>query len=679
MGSNRADDRPGLRVKRSKDHSFGLKLEKEQRVFINDSQVGSGATSTVNDSSSSGQQDWSAVWECFESPHRLLSLPAGGLSKSMQEMVKNAVSEMRRYYSRKVVDVLIKVTRRTLDLIIKQFTTDANSAEESQKKPLFLLHASLMIPNVSVTPTLDDIQEVLLLAGKHISGLSKGVAQWTGGKTSRVSWKKIARPPSNPLLDVVTKLDEQVQSVTAPPPALKSTKMVDMAKMKRKKHYRLESEEKPQFPFQQKNFYSYVMENKEIIKTLTLLSLCSANVKTEVNTLVKRWRPYHYLWKCEKTLRQLLAWNLNDFEISLKRHSELEAKLESEPDFLIIGNCLAVSTEKLKLGLTTELKNGTHRISQAMRKKYKREMDYVYAIMNDLDRKLERPIRDLDDVRTVMETLKKIREQEVDMELRIDPVEEAFNIITRYDLPVSKEDLEQVDNLRYTWQQLQARALASHFSLLKMQPQLEDDLNSNLDKFREDNSEYVHEYRYAGPMQPGLSPREASDRLILFQNRFDGMWRKLQTYQNGEELFGLPHTEYPELAQIRKELNLLQKLYKLYNDVIDRVSSYYDIPWGEVNIEEINNELMEFQNRCRKLPKGLKEWPAFFALKKTIDDFNDMCPLLELMANKAMKPRHWQRIMEVTKYNFELDNEDFCLKNILEAPLLPNKEDIEVQ
>lgn len=72
------------------------------------------------------------------------------------------------------------------------------------------------------------------------------------------------------------------------------------------------------------------------------------------------------------------------------------------------------------------LPDGTYRISQAMRKKYKREMDYVYAIMNDLERKLERPIRDLDDVRTVMETLKKIREQEVDMELKIDPVEVNF-------------------------------------------------------------------------------------------------------------------------------------------------------------------------------------------------------------------------------------------------------------
>ena len=48
------------------------------------------------------------------------------------------------------------------------------------------------------------------------------------------------------------------------------------------------------------------------------------------------------------------------------------------------------------------------------------------------------------------------------------------------------------------------------------------------------------------------------------------------------------------------------------------------------------------------------------------------------MANRAMKPRHWQRIMEVTKYIFELENEDFCLKNILEAPLLQHKEDIEV-
>lgn len=63
------------------------------------------------------------------------------------------------------------------------------------------------------------------------------------------------------------------------------------------------------------------------------------------------------------------------------------------------------------------------RIGQAMKKKYKREMDYVYAVIGEMERKLEKPIRDLDDVRMIMETLKRIREQEVDMELKIEPIE----------------------------------------------------------------------------------------------------------------------------------------------------------------------------------------------------------------------------------------------------------------
>lgn len=207
-------------------------------------------------------------------------------------------------------------------------------------------------------------------------------------------------------------------------------------------------------------------------------------------------------------------------------------------------------------------------------------------------------------------------------------------------------------------------------------------------------------------MVANVPPREASDRLVIFQNRFDTLYRKFITYTGGEELFGLPVSEYPELLQIKKELSLLQKLYGLYNDVIDTVNGYYDILWSEVDIEKINLELSEFQNRClsillyyyfhlkksckfliiinicpqrcRKLPRALKEWQAFEDLRKTIDDFNEMVPLLELMANKAMKQRHWKRMQEVTQYNLDVESENFTLRNILQAPLLQHKEEIEV-
>ena len=44
-------------------------------------------------------------------------------------------------------------------------------------------------------------------------------------------------------------------------------------------------------------------------------------------------------------------------------------------------------------------------------------------------------------------------------------------------------------------------------------------------------------------------------------------------------------------------MNLLQKLYGLYNTVLDTVNGYYEMLWQDVNIEKINSELAEFQNK----------------------------------------------------------------------------------
>lgn len=104
----------------------------------------------------------------------------------------------------------------------------------------------------------------------------------------------------------------------------------------------------------------------------------------------------------------------------------------------------------------------------------------------------------------------------------------------------------------------------------------------------------------------------------------------------------------------------------------------------------------------------MKEWQAFRDLKKTIDDFAETCPLLHMMANKvrgslfhgiirkkyhvekssksaifcgdlqAMLPRHWSRLSELTGHSLQVESESFSLRNIMEAPLLKHKEDIEV-
>lgn len=104
---------------------------------------------------------------------------------------------MRRYYSRKVIDVLIKVTKASLDMLRRKFISDEENDEaggdksSNQKaRPVFILNSTLMIPNVSIRPSIDDLQEALITAGRNITGIAKGVAQWTSGKEV-IHWMQI--------------------------------------------------------------------------------------------------------------------------------------------------------------------------------------------------------------------------------------------------------------------------------------------------------------------------------------------------------------------------------------------------------------------------------------------------------------------------------------------------------
>uniref|UniRef100_A0A6I8NWR7 Dynein axonemal heavy chain 5 n=1 Tax=Ornithorhynchus anatinus TaxID=9258 RepID=A0A6I8NWR7_ORNAN len=400
----------------------------------------------------------------------------------------------------------------------------------------------------------------------------------------------------------------------------------------------------------------------------------------DVITALERFKCYHHIWKKEKketiemfTLEKPL---LSDFESQILYFRGLEQEINSEPEYICVG-AIALYTADVKLALTAETKAWVVDLGRHCNAKYRMEMDSVFTFVEDIGKKLNRPIKDLDDFRIAMAALKEIREQQILIDFQVGPIEESYALLNKHELLVAKEEMEKVDTLRYTWEKLLVRAKDVQNELVALQPNFREELINTVEVFIEDCYQFYSDYDTNGPMVVGLEPQEASDRLIMFQNRFDSLHRKYITYTGGEELFGLPVTQYPQLLEIKKQLNLLQKLYGLYSSVVDTVNGYHEILWSEVNIEKVNNELLEFQNRCRKLPRALKDWQAFQDLKKTIEDFKECCPLLEHMSNRAMMTRHWKRIATLTGHSFDVENETFKLRNIMNAPLLKYKEEIE--
>ncbi|XP_072235159.1 dynein axonemal heavy chain 5-like [Leuresthes tenuis] len=368
--------------------------------------------------------------------------------------------------------------------------------------------------------------------------------------------------------------------------------------------------------------------------------------------------------------------SLTEFSSQICFYSTLEEQISELPALRLVGPIL-FDSEQLKLSLAQECRLWKRAFGAALNRQASAGMSDMLSFMDGLTKRLQRPITDLEDVRGAMAALREVREAEVRMDASIGPVEESFALLQKHELLFSDGNAERVDGLAYGWKNLSALVLQNQNTLVKIGPGMKADLLAAAQSFQGCVQRFCADYDRRGPGVDGVDPAEANERLQSFQAEFDQLWRKYTTYSGGEELFGLTINEYPELQRIRRELSLLSKLYSLHTAVTGSVAGYYDILWADLNIEKINAELQEFQNRIRKLPKALKEWQAFKDLKKSIDDFTETCPLLHLMANKAMLRRHWTRLSDLTSHSFQVESESFCLRNIMEAPLLKHKEDVE--
>nr|XP_018671052.1 dynein heavy chain 5, axonemal isoform X3 [Ciona intestinalis] len=616
--------------------------------------------------------------------------------KDMMQIMEDEAKELLSYFNHRNMEALIKVVKVTLEAVRKRiispisqrYISDANGIDVPRVVPLLRANAVLTIPQIGMNPRLDEIQQSLSRVAEYVLVVMKGVAQWSkerlqkGADNRRVSVCSISGLSESSVsgATVTSGLTSQTQQKSQ---GAASNRAVSLSRSRSKISMVEVTSSGPvtlDVLTQPRNYYKSIKDNKEVNKLYLQLCNCINSTRKEVESALSQYERYHHVWKLNKdeVLDDIMerSPSVDEFEQHILSYKSLIEQINCEPQYLVVGS-IAVFTEDLKLALVTECKSWMDFYGKLCNNKYRSKLEEIFAFIDDVTKRISRPIKDLDDIRIVMGSLREIRERQIDIDMNITPIETSYSMHNKYELAVPKEESERVDTLRYTWERVLIQATDYQHQLGEIQPSFRGGLITNIAQFQEDCQNFFHDYHQDGPMVEGFKPQEASDRLIVFQNKFDTIWRKFITYSGGEELFGLPVTPYPELHEIRRQLNLLQKLYGLYNNVIETVNGYYDILWSEINIDKINDELSEFQNRCRKLPRALREWQAFLDLKKTIDDFSETCPLLELMSNNAMKERHWDRIAAITGHSFDVENESFALRGIMEAPLLKYKEDIE--
>ena len=303
--------------------------------------------------------------------------------------------------------------------------------------------------------------------------------------------------------------------------------------------------------------------------------------------------------------------------------------------------------------------------------------------MKQIRLKIEKPAKDIDALGQVMHALEEIRKKESEIDIDFRPVIDMFALLENSSYMENKEqkgdEMDASSILDKDWAGLVMQASQVQDGLFVQQSQFKKDLIQKVNFLVDDVTSFRGDFVENGPGVPGIEPKVALYRLKMFQEEYLIRERKFNSYNGGEVLFGLPNQQYPELEETKKQIELFDKLYNLYSKVKDTLSRWKDIQWTEI-IEEIKNmteQIEQFSKDCAKLPGVLKSWAAYKELKQEIDDMIEILPMVEGLAKDSIRNRHWDEIIEITKEDIPYEEETFNFDQLMQAPLLKFKDDID--
>ena len=544
---------------------------------------------------------------------------------------ETAVKEFKGHYARLTYSAVLHATRRSFAVLKKRVGSRFGGGFLFLERPFFEVTVELAVPHVVLQPSLEDIQSAVNGAAKKILNASLEIKRW--GQTD-LNGDEENRPG----------VDYDAIGTGS--------------------------------------FYDEIASDVEIVKLVLLLTGSVEGVKKRVVEHLKSYEAYDFLYlsNLQEEYAAFIAKkpSLDMFETELMKYMSIERAVLKFAPVHVIGP-LSLETQPLKLALRAEAATWKAQFAKNLHLHGKEKLEQLLQYVKETTLLLSRDVEDLEDVRKVMAIQQDIRTKESEIDAILGPIEHVYALLQRYEVTVPANETEEVAGLKQTWVKMNALSVSVGENLQRLQAGFKRELLKQVKLFVVDAAEFRADWDANGPMVPGVKPLDAIERLDQYKALFDVRKRKWNAYVDGEELFGLTVTRYPELEQTEKELEFLGRLYDLYKDVIATIDGYADILWTEVvaNIESMNEQVSIFQAACRKLPKALRDWDAYTDLRKKIDDFLEILPMVQSLASPAMRPRHWQALMALVGAELDMSEDSFKLGDLLDANLLPHVEEIE--
>lgn len=545
------------------------------------------------------------------------------------------------YYNGRMIQSLVKAVRRSMEAVRMRADTDIimtdnpeNLCEKMREDAIFKASIELHKPNFILKPSMPELQNYLEKILLNIVETCYAVETW-GVRAKckrRVALKKI-------------RIDEH-------------------------KH--------------EKNWFKLISEHNEVVRYKLNFTDSIIQFEKKVNGILCQLRSdYEYLWdeKREKSLADFVKSEplLADIRDKFKLYDDTTAKLKKLSKYICI-QAIQIDRDAMLQSLIEESNTWKLILGAELTEFYHARVENIANFRQVMEKKLARELKDYDDCSRVFKTIEEIQEHFYFYDRDVEILCEMYDIFTKFNVSVPKKDHEIVDSLKLDFSNLMKYADEVHQNAIKCQNELLKELTEGLEKFEKDYRDFEDDYEKSGPMDPLISIKESSNRVMIFNIRIFELQSTWEHLLFNSKIAGLPDKQYPMLQVREDELDAMETLYKLFWDYQKFIESYLQKPFKILNVSLIIDEFGSVQQRSielEKLPGDTKQLPAYSKVRDDVNSLALKLPLLELMSHHHIEEEQWTQMEQVTGCKFDAQSDDFTLEDLLEAPLLEHMSELD--
>ena len=260
-------------------------------------------------------------------------------------------------------------------------------------------------------------------------------------------------------------------------------------------------------------------------------------------------------------------------------------------------------------------------------------------------------------------------------------IRRSLQMLEKFNVPISVEDmglswatLEYPSKVEYSGKEVEIALEADKVRMM-------DRLALQKDQFEKMVEKLGAEVK-AGTLLDNYDDREKIvEKVNGIMDSINEAKNKADEFNMREKVFGFAPTDYVILDKYTEQLSAVYKMWNMVSDFYNSKRDWLDGDFKELDGKVIDEMVTDWWKTSYKLSKSLEEelpGPAACAakLREETTEFRKNMPVVQSLASKALKRRHWERLSELLKSTIDPEDE-LTLQTLLNLDAAGHIEEIQ--